>query len=80
MAAWTTSLEADHARILQAGFTVGQTGRIGKNRFIYYDTEGDHPSTVMELYDVSNGVMGFFDQLRQTAATWDGSDPIRLGR
>lgn len=77
MSAWSHELEAEHERILKAGFRVGHEGRIGANRFIYYDTEGDHPSTTMELYDVSNGVSAFFDTIREAASNWDGKDPIR---
>jgi 4-hydroxyphenylpyruvate dioxygenase-like putative hemolysin len=80
MSAWTETLEAEHQRILAAGFKVGQTGVLGRNRFVYYDTQADHPASVMEIYDISNGVKDFFDQIRSAAATWDGSQPIRKFR
>jgi hypothetical protein len=74
---WTTDLAGDMARIAAAGFKVAQTGVIGVNRFVYYDTEGAHPSSVMELYDVSGTPGPFFKDIRKAAASWDGSDPIR---
>ena len=77
MSAWTETLQADHAKILAAGFKVAQTGVIGQNRFIYYDTEAEHPASVMELYDISNGVAEFFEQIQAAAAAWDGSDSVR---
>jgi hypothetical protein len=59
------------------GFKIVQQGLIGRHRFVYFDTQGDHPSTAMELYDISGGPDAYFEQIRATALAWDGSDPIR---
>lgn len=78
VAYWTESFDQELDRLLGLGYTVGQSGRIGgeTGRFVYFATE-QHPGTVIELSDIS-GVKGqFFAFIRETAATWDGSEPIR---
>ena len=41
VAYWTTTFEADLARALDAGYVIGQSGRVGDpGRFIYFQTEG----------------------------------------
>jgi len=56
------------------GFVIAQQGVIGENRFVYYDTEDGHPSTVMELYDVREP-RSCFDQIREAGPS--GTAPIR---
>ena len=44
---------------------------------MYFDTE-THPGSVIELSEIS-GVKGrFFRHIAESAAAWDGLDPIRL--
>lgn len=75
--AWTLDFDADLARIAAQGHAPVQTGRIGKNRLAYFETQGAYPSTTMELYDVSGGAGKLNDKVRAAAVNWDGSDPIR---
>ncbi len=77
LSAWTTDMAGELARLRGLGQVIAQQGVIGENRFVYYDTEGDHPSTVMEVYDISGSPTPLFEHIRQSAATWDGADPIR---
>ena len=81
VAYWTEQFDADLARHTEAGYEVGQSGRIGENgRFVYFDTESGSssgPGTVVELSEVSGGKGRFFAKIREIAAEWDGSDPIR---
>jgi hypothetical protein len=78
VAYWTKDYQALYDRALSLGYTVGQEGQIGgeQGRFVYFDTE-QHPGTVLELSDISGPKGAFFDLVRQAAAAWDGSDPIR---
>jgi catechol 2,3-dioxygenase-like lactoylglutathione lyase family enzyme len=78
VAYWTNDFEADLARCLAAGFTVGQQGVAGgaNGRFAYFDTE-THPGTVVELSDSSGAKGAFFKHIAELARGWDGSDPIR---
>jgi Glyoxalase/Bleomycin resistance protein/Dioxygenase superfamily len=63
---------------LADGYTIGQEGSIGgeQGRFVYLDTEFEQ-GTVIEISDISGPKGAFFQYIRDVAATWDGSDPIR---
>jgi catechol 2,3-dioxygenase-like lactoylglutathione lyase family enzyme len=80
VAYWTTDFDADVARYLAAGFTVGQSGRVGgpgeNGEFVYLET-GQHPGTVVEVSNVAGRKGELFRALAEMAAAWDGSDPIR---
>lgn len=82
VAYWTESFDADLARYESLGYRVGQSGCAGgpDGRFVYFATEA-HPGTVVEVSEVSGPKGGFFAHIRETARTWDGSEPIRrVGR
>ena len=76
MSAWTMDIKGEVDRLLKLGYKIGQEGVIGENRFVYFETEGLHPGTVFEIYDVSNGIIEMFDQVRDAALNWDGTDGI----
>ncbi|MFT6645731.1 MAG: hypothetical protein ACJAX5_003380 [Patiriisocius sp.] len=48
-----------------------------QGRFCYFDTEA-HPGTFIEISDISGTKGKFFEKIRQVAASWDGSRPIRV--
>ena len=78
VAYWTESFDADLARLEARGLRVGQSGCAGgpSGRFVYFATE-THPGTVVELSEVSGPKGTFFRHIRDTARSWDGSEPIR---
>ena len=77
VAVWTETMDAELDRLDAAGFRIGQSGRIGEGgRFVYLDTEA-HPGTVVEVSEISGAKGRFFEHVRETAATWDGRDPVR---
>lgn len=77
VAYWTTTFDADLARALDAGYAIGQSGRVGdRGPFVYFQTEG-HPGTVVELSDISGAKGRMFQRIAEAARGWDGSDPIR---
>ncbi|OBB84378.1 VOC family protein [Mycolicibacterium peregrinum] len=78
IAYWSKDFQGLLDQALAAGYTVGQEGSIGgeQGRFAYLDTEREQ-GTVIELSDISGPKGQFFDYIRDVAATWDGSDPIR---
>jgi hypothetical protein len=78
IAYWSNDFQALLDRALAAGYTIGQEGSIGgeQGRFAYLDTEVEQ-GTVIEISDISGPKGLFFQYIRDVAATWDGSDPIR---
>jgi hypothetical protein len=78
VAYWTTDFDADLARCLAVGLTIGQEGVAGgaPGRFVYFDTE-THPGTVVELSDASGPKGRFFEYIAEAARSWDGRDPVR---
>jgi len=78
VAYWTTDFEDLYQRALAAGYTVGHEGQIGgeRGRFAYLDTEHDQ-GTVIEISDISGAKGQMFAYIREQAAAWDGTDPIR---
>ena len=77
VAFWTGTFDAELARLAEAGYAVGQSGRIGEGgRFVYLETEA-HPGTVVELSEISGPKGRFFRHVAEAARDWDGSDPVR---
>lgn len=73
---WPENYEAVYQRALAAGYTVGQEGQSPRGPFVYFKNEG-HPGTVIEMAEMTSTRRSIFDQIRQAALGWDGSDPIR---
>jgi hypothetical protein len=78
IAYWSNDFQALLDRALAAGYTIGQEGSIGgeQGRFAYLDTQVEQ-GTIIEISDISGPKGLFFQYIRDVAATWDGSDPIR---
>lgn len=77
VAYWTEAYDADLERLLAQGFKPVMSGEVGeRGRFVYFDTEY-HPGTVIELSEVAGPKGKLFDLIRNEAANWDGSDPVR---
>ena len=77
VACWYDDLDGVLKEVAERGIAIGQSGTIGeRGRFVYLDTEA-HPGTVVELSEISGAKGRFFDHVRQSAAQWDGTDPIR---
>ena len=77
IAYWTTTLDADLKRLLDAGYNIGQSGHVGyPGRFIYFLTEA-HPGTVAELSEINGPKGRMFQRIAAAADNWDGTDPIR---
>ncbi len=77
VAVWTEAMDAELERLAAVGFRVGQSGTIGAGgRFVYLETEA-HPGTVVEVSEISGPKGRFFAHVKQAAAEWDGSEPVR---
>lgn len=79
IAYWSTEYQDLYDRALAAGYTIAQEGSIGgeQGRFAYFDTEFDQ-GTVVEISDISGAKGQMFAYVRDMAANWDGTDPIRV--
>ena len=77
VAYWTENYDADLERLVEQGFKPVMGGEVGRRgRFIYFDTHY-HPGTVIELSEVTGPKGQMFRMIREAAANWDGSDPVR---
>ncbi|MET9486574.1 VOC family protein [Nocardia sp. NPDC006630] len=78
IAYWTNDFQGLYDRALGLGYTVGHEGSIGGElgRFAYLDTE-ESLGHIIEISDISGPKGKFFEYIREVAATWDGSEPIR---
>jgi hypothetical protein len=77
---WTADYQALYDRALSLGYVVGHEGSIGgeHGRFAYLENDRTCESdTLIEISDISGPKGTFFAHLREVAAVWDGSDPIR---
>jgi hypothetical protein len=80
VAYWTTDYQALYDKALDEGYVVGHEGSIGgeQGRFAYLEKAGTAGSgTMIEISDISGPKGMFFAHVREVAANWDGSDPIR---
>jgi hypothetical protein len=77
IAYWTNDYDALYDKAIGEGYTVGQEGSISGGRFAYLQTEWE-PGTTIEISDVSGPKGQMFAYIRDVAANWDGSEPIRV--
>jgi hypothetical protein len=79
IAYWSTNFQELYDAAVAAGYTVAQEGSIGgeQGRFAYLDTEFDQ-GTMIEISDVSGPKGQMFAYVRDVAASWDGTEPVRV--
>jgi hypothetical protein len=73
---WPTDYDSMLQHALANGYSIGQEGDSARGRFVYLWNEG-HPGTVIEMAHMTPDRKRIFDAVREAAADWDGSDPIR---
>jgi hypothetical protein len=73
---WPEDYNAKLERALANGYEIGQQGDSARGRFVYLWNEG-HPGTVIEMAHMTPDRRRIFDAVREAAADWDGSDPVR---
>lgn len=62
--------------VAQKGMEVLLHGKANGAEWIYVDTGGG-PGTIVEIIQHSPASQGLMDMVRQGAANWDGTDPVR---
>ena len=76
VAFWTADYDKVIARAAEAGWTVVQSGDSGgATRFAYLDIGVG--GTIVEITEQNEGGDGMNDRIRDAAADWDGTDPVR---
>jgi catechol 2,3-dioxygenase-like lactoylglutathione lyase family enzyme len=74
---WIDNYETTLARARAEGVPVLLEGRLPLSRFAYLDTARDGLSPLMEVIEPLPPMLELFDNIRDAAAAWDGSDPRR---
>lgn len=57
--------------------TVLVEGRVGDSGHVIYADPGEGPGSVVEMLQPQPGTADLFAMIKQAAAEWDGSDPLR---
>jgi Glyoxalase/Bleomycin resistance protein/Dioxygenase superfamily len=77
LAYWTADYDATLASVRDAGWPVVWSGgeELGA-RFAYVESPSS-PAAIIEIMDLNDITSGMGQYIRDTAANWDGADPIR---
>jgi hypothetical protein len=77
MAVFCDDVEAEASRMEAAGHPVAQTALAwGLTRFTFVDTSATR-GHMIELYEPTDRLRGFYAMVAEAARTWDGTDPVR---
>lgn len=76
VAYWPDDYDAAYAEALKRGNVVGHEGELPRGRFVYFESSG-HPGSVFELNEITPARRQIIESIKNAAATWDGTDPIR---
>jgi catechol 2,3-dioxygenase-like lactoylglutathione lyase family enzyme len=74
---WIEDYDATLATARANGVPVLLEGRLPLSRFAYLDTARDGLSPMIEVIKPLPPMIELFETIRETAATWDGTDPRR---
>lgn len=76
---WTHDFDADQKAFEDAGFATATQGAApdGSVRFAYYDTR-TVCGIMTEVVNPAEGLVARNEMIKEVAADWDGSDPIRI--
>jgi hypothetical protein len=75
---WPVDYEATLLRAKAAGHRIGQQGASNRGPFTYFENEGPHRGTCMEIAAYTPTRKRQFDAIEAAAKSWDGTDPIRM--
>jgi hypothetical protein len=77
LAYWTTDFDATMKAVADAGWPVVWSGGEGFGvRFAYVEAPG-RPAAVIEISELTEATLASSTHIREAAASWDGSEPIR---
>ncbi|MEM9612506.1 MAG: VOC family protein [Actinomycetota bacterium] len=69
------SFEAAGAELTDAGVVAAAQARAGGQSFAWYRS-ADGGGPLIEIYEATPGLLGFYDLIRNAAADWDGTTAI----
>jgi len=76
MAFMVESFDRAAAELVGRGWPAAMVASAGATRFAFHDAVSDLGHFV-EIYERSEGLVGFYDMVRSSSVRWDGVDPIR---
>jgi hypothetical protein len=77
LAYWTADFDATMKAVEEAGWPVAWSGGEGFGvRFAYVEPP-NRPSTIIEISELTETTRASAAHIREAAANWDGTDPIR---
>jgi catechol 2,3-dioxygenase-like lactoylglutathione lyase family enzyme len=81
LAYWTDDFDATMRAVADAGWSVVWLGGedVG-TRFAYVEPPGSpaHTATIVEIMELNEATLGMGAFVKDAAASWDGTDPIRV--
>jgi len=73
----TTDLDADLSRLKPLGIEPVQHGTVASGMRFAYVSSDFHPGGMIELIEANDSILGFFKYMKDSAANWDGKEPVR---
>jgi hypothetical protein len=77
MGVMTDDLDAHLERLKPLGITPTQYGTVATGSRFAYVSSDYHPGAMIELIEAGEAILGFFKLMKDSAAGWDGRDPVR---
>ena len=75
---WSETYDSDMQRFAGEGVKVLVEGQISNGSYFAYFEGGEDAQPMMEIADLTSTAAELFKMIRDEAAGWDGSDPIRI--
>lgn len=77
MAFFVDDVTATQARLVENGWKEALYAEAGATPFAMHDAR-EELGHLIEIYRDSDGLIDFYDMVRNAATDWDGSNPIRM--
>lgn len=74
---WSAAYDQDMKRLSARDVRILASGVAGNGTRFAYFAGADDSQPIMEIADLSAASSELFDMIREEAARWDGSDPVR---
>ena len=78
LAYWTEDFDTTMKSITEAGWPVAWSGGADVGAKFAYVEPPNAPATIIEIMELNEATIGMMTFVRDAAANWDGSDPVRV--